>query len=327
MNFNPVGVPFLPGLIRDPSRYPGQMGVPGADVDEGLRLLPTSKTLYVDKGHAAANDSNDGTDPKYPLLTIQGAVNKLSNDGDAIVVYPGTYTESVVTLDSVPGPNYVSIIGAGPSRHAVYWKTDVAANPALTLNAIGWRVSGFRFGSIALSTAAAVLLSNTGDNVADRSVIDNCIFDGGGIGRFGIQLIGGVSDVWIANSEFTGHSNAFAGGAVAVYNVTSAVTRLHLINCLFQENENHVLCGMDSSFVLGNVFLAQGVVPPTLILKTIEVGGDGDDNVVSGNTMPGDYSIVGGYVSAATDAWLGNWADDVAELEVGDNGITIAIPA
>lgn len=46
---------------------------------------------------------------------------------------------------------------------------------------------------------------------------------------------------------------------------------------------------------------------------------------------PGQWGVsgsdAGGYISGANDMWVGNIAEDTAEAEVGDNGITIAIPA
>jgi len=50
-------------------------------------------------------------------------------------------------------------------------------------------------------------------------------------------------------------------------------------------------------------------------------GVSGSDNEL------GIRSFAGGYISGANDMWVGNIAEDTAEAEVGDNGITIAIPA
>jgi hypothetical protein len=51
-------------------------------------------------------------------------------------------------------------------------------------------------------------------------------------------------------------------------------------------------------------------------------------NQIVGNFLDGDYSNAGGYTagSAGTDNWLGNFAFDIAEAEVGDNAVTIAAP-
>jgi len=54
------------------------------------------------------------------------------------------------------------------------------------------------------------------------------------------------------------------------------------------------------------------------------------ENVVSGNAFGNlDYSNVGGLWPNAANpgGWAGNTSEDVAEAEVGDNGLTIAPPA
>ena len=77
---------MLRNMLKLPPWFPGQMGVPGSDTPEGIRYIPQGLTLYVDVNHPDANDNHDGTDPKYPLATIQGAVGKLANNGDQIVI-------------------------------------------------------------------------------------------------------------------------------------------------------------------------------------------------------------------------------------------------
>ncbi len=69
---------------------------------------------------------------------------------------------------------------------------------------------------------------------------------------------------------------------------------------------------------------ADNTMDPVLDLT---VDGGGDANVVTGNWFGGDYSNTGGYAANETDMWTGNYAEDVAEAEVGDNGLTIAQPA
>jgi hypothetical protein len=84
---------------------------------------------------------------------------------------------------------------------------------------------------------------------------------------------------------------------------------------------------MNGSYVYGCMFQPVGYAYSMVqVLNTSLVANPGDDNVVWGNTFPGDFSIAGGYRPGAADEWLGNWASDTAEAEVGDNGITIARP-
>lgn len=64
-------------LLRLHPIYPGQWGVPGSDNELGIRSLPQSTVLYVDYDNAAANDNNDGTDPKPTPLEIYEATERV----------------------------------------------------------------------------------------------------------------------------------------------------------------------------------------------------------------------------------------------------------
>ena len=103
--------------------------------------------------------------------------------------------------------------------------------------------------------------------------------------------------------------------------------RNYIIGNLITDSDNGAVFPCSGSFWWGNMFQPTGYAyAMTLVLQTSIVANPGDDNVVWGNVFPGDYSIVGGYRPGAADVWIGNWAEDVAEAEVGDNGITIARP-
>lgn len=322
---------MFPGypLTRLVPFFPGQMGVPGSDVSLGLRTVPQSKVLYVDVNHPDASDAHDGTDPDHPLATVQEAVDKLEHNYDMIVVR-SMGAESVVTPDYTDTFSYVTIIGAGTSRYAPAWESAAAATPCLDLRAVGWRIQGFRF--YGPTQAACIELHHTdltGNDIAIRTIIEDCYFDGLTTGRYGI-LSHGCYDVWVVNCTFSLFHNAVAGGAVAMIVTTTPLAipyRNHIVGCKFYDNDNHVIWPCNGSFVYGCMFQPVGYAyAATQVLNTSIVGNPGDDNVVFGNCMPGDYSIAGGYRPGAADAWLGNWADDVAEAEVGDNGITIARP-
>ncbi len=334
MNFNPIVQRPIPGLIKEPQFFPGQVGVPGSDTPLGLRTIPTSKTLYVDNTHADASDDNDGTNPDAPLLTIQDGVDKLTNPGDTVLVYNGFYTESVVTgpwTGTGFTPNYCNIIGVGNHRYNPFWQSAAAGEPALDLRSQGLRISGFRFfGPTAAACINARHFDTGASDTSSRTVIDNCYFDGAQVGRYGIELHGGF-DFWIYNNTFAFFNNAVAGGAIAL-RTGSTPTALPYRNRIygneFYENENHVFGGFNASFFIDNFFLADGIAfDPTFILKTIDGSGGGNSNIVTKNYFAGDYSIVGGYVAAATDEWGGNVSMDTAEAEVGDNGWTVARPA
>ena len=319
----------FPPIIKNPAFYPGQMGVEGADVPEGLRIAPTAVAYYVDTNHSLANDSNDGTDPDYPLATIQAAVNKVSNNGDVIYVAPGSYAESVVTPDYATGPNYVSIVGLGNTRYACQWQSAAADEIALDLRAVGWSVENFRFMGQASAACVEIRHTDSGANdIAIRTHIKDCYFDGLTTGLTGIASHGAY-DVWVTGCTFSLWHNA--GGTASGMKVGTTPLAIPYRNvvkdCMFYDNDNHCEWPSNGSMFVNNMFQAVGYAySATLILQTSIVANPGDDNIVWGNTFAGDYSIAGGYRPGAADEWLGNWASDTAEAEVGDNGITIARP-
>lgn len=317
------------------------LGIP-ATGDEAKVVPADQKVFYVDSGHANANDSNYGTDPEYPLATIQELIDR--STGASAIVAPaladydivfvsGTVSEDVVTGAYDEMPSYVSIIGVGPSRYSPTWQGSATADaPALDLRCVGWRISGFRFYAANKTAAAMVVLRHTdtgANDIAIRTQIDNCYFDGGTVGLYGIETHG-CYDVWIKDCTFSLWNNA-GNTSTAIISTTTPLAipyRQHIEGCHFYDNDNHVDCAMNGSFVRGCTFQQVGYAYTAVVgLRTSQGGNPGDDNVISGNVFTGDYSVAGGYVGGAADIWIGNFADDVAEAEVGDNGITILPPA
>lgn len=311
--------------------YPGQMGVPGSDSQRGIRYQSTGVILYVDTGHADASDAHDGTDPEHPKRTIQGAINStILSPGSIIRVAMGQYTESVVTPDYVAGPNYITIEGVGSGIYSPAWESAAVNTPGLDLRALGWRIRGFRF--YGPTQSACIVLRHTDSNANDiaiRTVIENCLFDGLTTGRYGIWSHGPY-DVWIQNNVFQLFHNAVAGGAIALWANTTPLAipyRNHVIGNWFWDNDNHVIFPCNGSEFHGNFFQKTGFAyAAAQVLETSLGGNPGDDNIVTGNTFEGDYSIAGGFNPGAADYWSGNISDDVAAAQVGDNGLTIARP-
>lgn len=321
---------FYP-IIKDPAHYAGQFGVPWSGSELGIRLAPRGVVIYVDNLHPNASDNADGTDPNSPKVTIQSAVNSnILTSGSVIQISPGDYSESVVTPTYIVGPNYVTIRGASNGRYTPYWASGAAASPCLDMRAVGWRVEGFRFAGPVQSACIILRHVDSGANdIAIRTVIQDCLFDGLTIGRYGIWSHG-CYDVWIVNNTFQLFHNAVGGGAIPLWANTTPVAipyRNHILNNIFWDNDNGMVFPCNGCEIRGNVFQPVGYAyAMTQVLNTSVGGNPGDDNLVIGNYFPGDYSIAGGYNPGAADVWLGNFADDVAEPEIADNGITISRP-
>ena len=327
-------------LVRANPWYPGQIGIAGSDNTLGLRERSTGVVLYVDRGHPAASDAGDGTNPGGPFLTIQAAVTRLiamhaisSMVGSVIVIQPGVYTETV-TVPFTGCPASCTILGGGSNTLRPTWTSAAAGADALTLGAPGWEVCNIYFIGPTLASCIRVCwLLPVVTYRANLTFIHDCFFDGAYAGIRGIALHGAPGDVTIANCVFKEfHVAANTARAIAVTSTADACPlECVIVDNIFTENDNHItpingVGSFNASFFLRNIFNNGGGLP-TFQYIDLRLGGQGR-NVLSGNTFCGDYSNVGGYFDGAVpSSWVGNYAEDVAEAEVSAAGITIAPPA
>lgn len=318
---------FFPNWTQRPF-YPPMHGVPGSSQRKGMRQVSGATVYYVDYDHADADDNNKGWSPEYPLATIQAAVDKVSSGDWILVMSIDSSGESVVTPDYTEGANYVRLIGIpNGSRYTPSWESDDASTSCLDLRGIGWHVSGFRF--LCPTDAAGIELRHTdsnADDIAIRTVIEGNYFDGQSTGLYGIESHG-CYDVWIYDNWFSLFNNV-GNTATALFTGTTPLAipyRNHIFNNWFMDNDNHVHYDMNGSrFGPGNFIQKTGYAYTATICLDCSAG---DDNMISGNVFEGDFSIAGGYTGGAADYWIGNYSDDTAEAEVGDNAITIARPS
>lgn len=306
---------------------------------EGRAVKFDQQIFYVDSGHASANDANEGLDPEYPLATIQELVDRAT--GTSTIVEPalrdydkvyvsGTVAEDVQTGDYTQMPSYISIIGVGPSRYSPAWEGSDAATPSLDLRCVGWRISGFRF--YGKTTAACIVLRHTdtgANDIAIRTVIDNCYFDGLTTGLTGIESHG-CYDVWVENCTFALWNNV-ANSAVGMRVTTTPLAipyRNHIKGCMFYDSDNGAIWPMNGGYVYGCTFQQTGYAYTMVqCLNTSLVANPGDDNMVYNCWFGGDFSLAGGYRGGAADTWFGCFSDDLAEAEVdAATGIVIGRP-
>jgi len=323
-------------LTRLQPWFPGQMGVPGSDVSRGLRTKPNGVVFYVDANHPNATTTADGTDPNNPLSTITAAMTRLAAfhalseiqaEGSVIVIAPGTYAESIA-LDQATYPNDCVILGAGNSKFDVVWVP--AAGDALSLDVSGWLIDGIHLQPAA--DGAGVKLTWNAASGAEDTIIQNCFFDGRwGTGLYGVEFEGAPANCVIQGNRFA-EFDANSPAITITATPTASPYQTHILNNTFQECAEYITIeagGYNASIIAGNHFcLATGALAATTTYINLGTGSLGY-NQVTGNFFGGDYSIAGGYVAETNnlDNWVGNLAFDVAEAEVGDNGITIAQPA
>ncbi|MFW5878159.1 MAG: right-handed parallel beta-helix repeat-containing protein, partial [bacterium] len=77
-------------------------------------------TFYVNRNHLNAGDNNPGTDPEFPLKTLQKAVNLSKDKASRIKVFPGHYRSYIDILS-----NEIMIIEATEPGKAIISGSDV----------------------------------------------------------------------------------------------------------------------------------------------------------------------------------------------------------
>lgn len=332
---------MLPQVRLQPF-YPGQVGVYGSDVQRGLRWEPAGIVLYVDENHPGASATADGTDPEHPLTLIQTAVTRLTNfatatadslEGSVIVVAAeSTPQESVIV--PATAPKNCMILGGGTGVNCPAWTAATATGVALTIRQEGWTVDHFLFRAGSGGTSVKLDWVPGSGYVGYRTTIRNCHFDGLWQGQYGIDLYGAPYDVVISGCWFREYRHG-EGDSFAIITTDSSNANAYMCKIIgnhFEENENHIgSLGNNKSFNLttikDNVFHEGVLIAATLILDLR--GGSQGKNIVVGNYFCGDYSNTGGYYAnaGAPGNWVGNFAEDLLEPEVADNGVTIDAPA
>lgn len=81
-------------------------------VDAKAQTAGSFTTYYVDQNHLNASDTNLGTDPNFPLLTIQAGVSK-AQPGDTVLISDGKYGDNVDFIRSGVAGNPITIKGQG----------------------------------------------------------------------------------------------------------------------------------------------------------------------------------------------------------------------
>ena len=176
-------------LIREPTLYPGQFGVPGTDHDRGLRASCTGEVFYVDPNFPGAGTTRDGTSPTAPLSTVAAALARCQPyRGDTIAVmanntwYYGNSEDGYTTPISeevtvtVPG---VRIVGVCPSSpNGVIWTPASNGGTCITIQALDVLVEGFIFTEGDVYTGCdGILIEWDSPPYGENTVVRHCVFD------------------------------------------------------------------------------------------------------------------------------------------------------
>jgi len=266
------------GILPDTSPIWGIRGT----ARYGRNAGDTGTNYYVDKNHGNASDSNLGTDPEAPFLTVQAAITASNatvdwlHDSYApnwIFVAPGTYAENLTTA------YYCNIVGTGVLG------TDTASeiHPA-TGSAMAGTFLGSVLMNLWLEVETAVPVIDLG--IANNSQILGCIIARGnaGLATMGIQTDNASHLHIIGNRLVSGVATFPIGmqflGGVNKYLHASVI------------RDNHIFASTTGIDLPANITAGQTVIQQNVIARPTTGISD----------LSGDTYVIDNWISAGTDA-------------------------
>ena len=279
-------------LMRLNPWYPGQMGVPGTDSEEGLRLDTEGTIYWVDPNHVDNNDGRDGTNPTAPLATVAAALTHCeAYRGDVIaVMHNGGWTygnplsahvtpiQEAVTID-VHG---VRLVGVSSSVLGVPWIPTANNDVLISVDALDVIIEGFCFWDSGYTGVTAIATDWDGvTSWGENTTIRHCYFYDV---AYGVTLDYSWNDV-IEDCQF------FAMATAAIHNpsVNGEPDYLVIRDCIFRDNTADInLPDCDEVLVEGCRFM--DVTAAVAILA-------GDNNQIFNNTIQGNPAGVNNYIN------------------------------
>lgn len=190
-------------------------------------VAPSAAYTVNGQSHRASDDL-DGLDPQRALLTIDRAWNLVgANQGDVIVLLPGTHSPAASIVADVAGVTMMGLpAGAGHPYQQRVKIGAVTGDQNVNVTAAGIEIAYINF--IPVTADSAIDL--TGD--ADQLLIHHCSFDlntpAASTGTIGIDSIGTATHVVIENCFF--ESDGAQGPGI----VASGLLRGRIKGCTFQ---------------------------------------------------------------------------------------------
>jgi len=313
---------------------PGAYGIAGAATETGFRRHCTGAVFYVDTNYtgvrnaAGAGVDRHGTDPLWPLATIEQALSKCQPyRGDTIYVMAnGYWTDAPKGAANYPLPitetvevtvHGVRIVGVFPSGVVgVPWIAAASGDTILTISAIDVLVEGFCFmggDPLMVTNFDGIYAEWSGGGTGlwgDCLTVRNCFFD--------TDIQTAIELEFVYNADI--HDNQFQNCDIAgIYSDGVAAIR----DCHFHHNwfwnvgagqtgaisvVNATRCKIDHNQVY-NVNAQTGGAPLIATDEGINTSG-GNGNLVHDNVLscllPGPGNDYSDFCNSGTDAWCNN---------------------
>lgn len=274
---------------------------------------------FCDSVNGLATNSGKSWNQAFNTITLAVAA---ASAGDTIYL-KGTFTEAVTVSTAS-----LTFIGAGPTPNDNVWMESAADDDLVTLSAANCRFYNIRF-RIPTAGGRGIVMSG-----ADYTVIQGNLFQGRGGSHHAVTEDGSNDNCKIIGNTFMYNNTASDGAAIFGHTYAADVVGSNWLikDNIFHSNLRHVVMRARQSQFVGNLFQEDGLDTSgeTALTATVKLDLSGTLsklNVVTKNTMLGDYSNTGGYEAGTEDNWFGNTADDVSESEVTADGVTTAVPA
>jgi len=202
------GLAVNPGILPDREAIWGIRGT----ARYGKTAGDTGLNYYVDANNANASDSNVGTDPEAPFLTIQAAITASNalidwavtpSKFNTIWVAPAVYAENLTPV------YYARIIGTGLATGTT---NDVCVNVEPTT---GSPLAGTGLGMCLYNIR---FTCNDANPVLDFAVMNSCVIENCAIidGNPGLATVGidttDANSSWIINTVIKGNTNPITTG-------------------------------------------------------------------------------------------------------------------
>ena len=248
-------------------------------------IVDLGNILFVGKH---GDDANNGESPEKAKLTIQAAVTAAAA-GDTIIVYPGTYTETITHA-----ANNVTIIAEGKPNNCIITQADANVIDFATFSGIQYKYFGIS--CTAATTAIWTVQGSTGScsfkecQLSMTSAADIAAVNQPGVGRV---TGAGTLTVTLGKAYYyhTGNGGGTANkGAFAVAN--GGIVKLNLLEDLTITNSGTALVssvGIDTAST-GNFEIHDCIISVTdpnavIVVGLAYLGGTGTSSEFFRNTI------------------------------------------
>lgn len=308
-------MPTLPGKSFN---HPGMMASYGAPFVPTDFIGTGGKIFWV--GNRSGLPAGNGSNPEYPMSTLNGALAKCqSGRGDIVYVLPG-HAENVATADSwsnlVAGTKIIGLGDLGADAPVFTWSTAASTVLADVANV---RLQNLRLllaGPLASTTALTVTTGITG-TAAGWKIIGcdiNVAVDSDQLCTTAITLSAACDDWTFANNEIWGGT---AGTVTGVVVTTGAVDRLKIVGNDIRACATAQLLDLSNAAITDNLILGNQMQnkldTTTAVIKPHATS----TGIVDGNrwytAAAGTAPASSGFTTYTTTYWFGlNYCDTVA---------------